>query len=268
MMTIITGNIASGKSTLMRKLIEYGYKQVLEHTTRPPRKGEKNHVDYHFIEDAEFDRLEGERKFVETLHAQTMYGVWKYGLLEDSMLDDGVIVIGSQSGQVLESGHKVLLVMLDISEADAWERIKGRGDSAEEFMRRFRKDQPAFEKLWEEADLVLDATASVEDNAMKIMNYVHTAQKMTPQEKAMYLEGGQGLRPYLRMRGKGMPVEKVDQIAWLLLQGAGCGFCKVCREEPCGIKDGEKCTKNIADYIRECVHEEDRMKKGGKDNGI
>lgn len=261
MMTIITGNIASGKSTLMRKLVGYGYKQVLEHTTRPPRKGEKNHVDYHFTDDAEFDRLEDEGKFVETFHAQTMYGIWKYGLLADSMLDNGVIVIGSQSGQVLESGQQVLFVLLDISEADARKRIEGRGDGMEEFMRRFRKDQPAFEALREKADLVLDATASVESNAMAVMDYVHTAQKMSPQERAMYLDGGQGLKPYLRLRGKGMPVGKVDQIAWLLLQGAGCGFCKVCREEPCGIKDGGKCTKNIADYIRECVHEEDGMMK-------
>lgn len=265
MMTIITGNIASGKSTLMRKLVGYGYKQVLEHTTRPPRKGEKNHVDYHFIEDVEFDRLEGEGKFVETLHAQTMYGVWKYGLLEDSMLDDGVMVIGSQSGQVLESGQQVLFVLLDIGEEDAWKRIRHRGDSVEEFMRRFRKDQSAFEALREKADLVLDATASVESNAMAIMDYVHTAQKMSACERDMYLDGERGLKPYLRMRGKGMPKGKVDQIAWLLLQGAGCGFCKVCREEPCGNKDGGKCTKNIADYIRECVHEEDRVKK--EDNG-
>ena len=149
MMTIITGNIASGKSTLMRKLVGYGYKQVLEHTTRPPRKGEKNHVDYHFTDDAEFDRLEDEGKFVETFHAQTMYGVWKYGLLADSMLDDGVIVIGSQSGQVLESGQQVLFVLLDISEADARKRIEGRGDGMEEFMRRFRKDQPDGKKrIW------------------------------------------------------------------------------------------------------------------------
>lgn len=39
----------------------------------------------------------------------------------------------------------------------------------------------------------------------------------------------------------------------LLLNGSGCGFCKTCRDNPCGIKDGEKCTDNIANYIRECV---------------
>lgn len=77
-------------------------------------------------------------------------------------------------------------------------------------------------------------------------------------EKKMWLDGDDGLKPYLRMKDKGMPKGKVEQIAWLLLQGGLCGFCKVCRDEPCNIKDGEKCTDNIANYIRECVRNEDK----------
>lgn len=87
---------------------------------------------------------------------------------------------------------------------------------------------------------------------------VITKQEMDEGERHLYLEGDEDLKPYLRMQERGMPHEPVNQIAWLLLQGGSCGFCKVCRDKPCNIKDGEKCTVNIANYIRECVHAEDR----------
>ena len=52
------------------------------------------------------------------------------------------------------------------------------------------------------------------------------------------------------------PKNKINCIAWLLLNVFGCKFCKVCRDKPCNIKDGETCTDNIANYIREAVKEE------------
>lgn len=76
---------------------------------------------------------------------------------------------------------------------------------------------------------------------------------MTENEKNFWLDGEDGLKPYLRLKDKGMPQRKIEQIAWLLLNGSGCGFCKVCRDKPCKIKDGEGCTDNIAKYIRETV---------------
>lgn len=79
-----------------------------------------------------------------------------------------------------------------------------------------------------------------------------------------WLDGDDGLNLYLRLKDKGMPRGKVEQIAWLLLNGSGCGFCKTCRDNPCGIKDGEKCTDNIADYIRECVVNENSGVSGGR----
>lgn len=82
--------------------------------------------------------------------------------------------------------------------------------------------------------------------------------RMTESEKEFWLDGEDGLKPYLRLKDKGMPHGKVEQIAWLLLNGSGCGFCKVCRDNSCNIENGEGCTNNIAEYIRECVRNEIR----------
>lgn len=103
---------------------------------------------------------------------------------------------------------------------------------------------------WEGYDLL----PCVDENGVSDVTKMEVIQEP---EKGIWLDGDNGLKPYLRMKDRGMPHGKINQIAWLLLNGSGCGFCEVCRDEPCNIKDGEKCTTNIADYIRECVRNED-----------
>ena len=57
------------------------------------------------------------------------------------------------------------------------------------------------------------------------------------------------------------PKNKIECVAWLLLNVFGCKFCKACRDKPCNIKDGETCIENIANYIREVVKEEAGYRK-------
>ncbi len=64
---------------------------------------------------------------------------------------------------------------------------------------------------------------------------------------------------YLTTKAK--PKNKIDCIAWLLLNVFGCKFCETCRDKPCNIKEGELCTNNIANYIREAVKEEAGYRK-------
>ena len=287
MVTVITGLGLAGKSTLAKGLMHMGYKQVIEYTTRPARKGEIDHVNYHFVDDATFDRMEGAGEFVETLHVEAIYGLWKYGARKNDLKDGYILVCGPiQMRQVLDSGIPCLTVLLDIEKDRIMERAINRGDDLEEISRRLMKDKPAVDEIREQVDLVLDASNTPKKNAHRIVKElllrnrqgmtdnrssgyeyhigtekVVTAQKMDQSERNLYLEGDHGLKPYLRMKERGMPHNPVNQIAWLLLQGGSCGFCKVCRENPCNITDDETCTANIANYIRECVHIEDRKKE-------
>lgn len=62
----ITGQSASGKSYLLDKLIELGLcKKVISYTTRQPREGEKEGIDYYFISDDQFNRMAMNGEFVE-----------------------------------------------------------------------------------------------------------------------------------------------------------------------------------------------------------
>lgn len=82
----IIGPSCAGKDTLMRQLyIKFAMGDMIERfphvyyivstTTRPPRHGEVNHQDYHFVSEEFFDSLIERKCFLEW----TQFKDWKYG---------------------------------------------------------------------------------------------------------------------------------------------------------------------------------------------
>ncbi len=80
---VITGPSGVGKGTLIRGLLERlpQLELSVSATTRRPRPGERDGVDYHFLSDAEFDRRLGAADFVE--HAE--YSGHRYGTLRSEL---------------------------------------------------------------------------------------------------------------------------------------------------------------------------------------
>ena len=64
---VVSGPSGAGKSTLVRRLLASvpGLDFSVSCTTRKPRPGEEDGVDYHFVDDAEFDRREQAGEFLE-----------------------------------------------------------------------------------------------------------------------------------------------------------------------------------------------------------
>jgi guanylate kinase len=91
---VITGPSGVGKGTLIRGLMERipELELSVSATTRGPRPGEEDGVDYHFLTPEEFDRRIAEEDFVE--HAD--YAGRRYGTLRselDRRVSDGVPVV-------------------------------------------------------------------------------------------------------------------------------------------------------------------------------
>jgi guanylate kinase len=87
---VITGPSGVGKGTLIRGMMERlaGLELSVSATTRAPRAGERDGVDYHFLTREDFDRRVAAGEFVE--HAD--YAGRKYGTLRSEL--DGRLAAG------------------------------------------------------------------------------------------------------------------------------------------------------------------------------
>jgi guanylate kinase len=80
---VITGPSGVGKGTLIRSLLERhsDLELSVSATTRPPRPGERDGVEYHFLSPEEFERRVAAGEFVE--HAD--YAGHRYGTLRSEL---------------------------------------------------------------------------------------------------------------------------------------------------------------------------------------
>jgi guanylate kinase len=142
---VITGPSGVGKGTLIRGLMERLPKLELSvsATTRAPRPGERDGIDYHFLSREEFDRKVGEQDFVE--HAD--YAGRSYGTLRSELEDrvrEGVPVvleIEVQGARQVRAAmpEAVQVFIAPPSLAALRTRLIGRGtDDSEEVERRLR----------------------------------------------------------------------------------------------------------------------------------
>lgn len=140
---VITGPSGVGKGTLIRALFERVPELELSvsATTRRPRPGETQGVDYHFLSDGEFDRLVHAGEFVEWAE----YSGRRYGTLRAELEDrvnagrPVVLEIEVQGArQVRRTVPEAIQVFIAPPSAETLQlRLVGRGtDSQDEIARR------------------------------------------------------------------------------------------------------------------------------------
>lgn len=161
MIVILVGESASGKTTLAHNLQELeGFSQIITYTTRPPRDGEINEVDYHFVTDERFNEMIKNNKFVE--HAN--YRGWQYGTAINSKIkEDKVIVLTPAGARALKrfaEGHPELeldlfIIYLSVDRRSRLIKSLERGDDIEEACRRNLSDVGQFDAFECEADYII-----------------------------------------------------------------------------------------------------------------
>jgi guanylate kinase len=140
---VITGPSGVGKGTLIRTLLDRipELELSVSATTRRPRLGETNGIDYHFLDDAEFDRRVQAGDFVE--HAS--YSGRRYGTLRSDLeqrLQRGAPVVleievqgARQVAQTMPEAVRIFIA--PPSEEALRTRLVGRGtDSPEDVEKR------------------------------------------------------------------------------------------------------------------------------------
>jgi len=172
---VITGPSGVGKGTLIRTLLERVSELQLSvsATTRRPRPGEAQGVDYHFLSDAEFERRVQAGEFVE--HA--WYSGRRYGTLRselESRLAGGhpvVLEIEVQGArQIREAMPEVVQIFIAPPSEEALRaRLVGRGtDDPEQIAARLDTAREELAARGEFAHVVVndrleDASDALED---------------------------------------------------------------------------------------------------------
>ncbi len=139
LMFVLSSPSGAGKTTISRKLLEAdpGIKLSVSATTRPMRPGERDGVDYHFVSDADFDRMVDEDDFYEWAHVfGHRYGTPK-GHIRAALKDgqDFLFDIDWQGTQQLVQKDKqdvVPVFILPPSIDELRRRLQGRAQDSEQ----------------------------------------------------------------------------------------------------------------------------------------
>lgn len=185
MLLVICGKMCSGKDTVVKRLINKGYKKVVTYTTRPKRRGETDGIDYHFISEGEFKRRIQDGFFLEYRMRKAASGeTWYYGSAKQDVLkireNQKKVIILSPSGvdkmyEIKRDGSvKFRVIYLKCNDATIKLRAKRRGDNKQETIKRIEADSIDFSVMDIFAQKVVwnDEDTEIGDVVREILDYV------------------------------------------------------------------------------------------------
>ena len=141
-MFVITAPSGAGKTSLIEALMsaDPSLKLSISYTTRAPRPGEKNAVDYHFIDDATFLAMKGRGEFLEDAEVHGYrYGTSKKVITEAlARGEDLILEIDWQGARQVRALYPdcVGIFILPPSIEELERRMRSRGQDAEAVIRR------------------------------------------------------------------------------------------------------------------------------------
>ena len=132
MLIVISGFSGVGKGTAVKKLVQkYDYSLSVSATTRAPRPGEVDGVDYHFKTVAEFQNLIDYNGFIEwAQYVENYYGTPKKFVEDELAKGKNVILEIEVQGamHIKEQYPDAVLIFITAPNAETLkERLEGRG---------------------------------------------------------------------------------------------------------------------------------------------
>lgn len=155
----ILGKSCSGKDTIFRELKnnpKLKLKTVVGYTTRPMREGEKDGIEYFFVDEEKLVALKADNKIIESRAYNTVHGVWHYFTVNDGQIDlnnGNYLYIGTLESYVQfvnYYGNKVVVpIYVEVETGERLERAVKRERNQvvpkyAELCRRFLADEEDF----------------------------------------------------------------------------------------------------------------------------
>lgn len=164
MATIITvsGISGSGKTTIVENTVNNFpelYHKVVTTTTRQPRDGEENGVDYFFMKKNDFENKIKEGFFLENeLISGNFYGTQVDQLIDKKTIP--IIIVGPEGSQnfkkiLEEQGHNFISVFIECDIETAKKRITKRDESNPLALMKRLNNIDNFEYKWQDFDYTL-----------------------------------------------------------------------------------------------------------------
>lgn len=189
---VLSGPSGSGKDSICERLKEYNnnFWVSISCTTRKPRKGEENGINYFFLDKEEFEEKIKEEDFLEyALYNNEYYGTPRSKINE--YLNNGIdviLVIEVQGALKIKQSipEAIFIFIMPPTMKDLVLRLKKRGtETNDKILERFRKAYQEINELSKYNYVVVNDEL---DNATKKVNAIIEAQKcMVDRIEEVYL---------------------------------------------------------------------------------
>jgi guanylate kinase len=162
---IIAGKGGSGKDYLVKLLKEKELTYSVSHTSRPPRDGEFDGVDYYFVTYEEAMKMANAGDFYEWVE----FNKWFYGTSLDEFYRANLFIMTPSGIEKLkdEDRKESFIIFLDIDENILRKRLAGRND-ADKAERRIDADREDFKNFSDFDCIITNPDFTVDEVLEKI----------------------------------------------------------------------------------------------------
>jgi len=158
---IVSAPSGAGKTSLVTALLESskGISVSVSHTTRVPRSGEEDGVQYHFTDTGTFKEMVEQGAFLE--HAQVFDNFYGTSIqaVKDQLAQgqDVILEIDWQGGRLVRAQlpDAIGIFIMPPSEAVLEERLRGRGTDSDEIIARRMRDARNEASHYDEYDYLI-----------------------------------------------------------------------------------------------------------------